>query len=68
MQITRKSILSGIVRTLDIPVTEEHMQAWRGGELIQDAMPHLTADEREFIMTGVTREEWDDLMAWEGDD
>ena len=25
---------------------------------IQEAMPHLTPDEREFIMTGITAEEW----------
>jgi hypothetical protein len=25
---------------------------------IQNAMPHLSVDDREFIMTGVTPEEW----------
>jgi hypothetical protein len=67
MQITRKSLLSGIVRTLDIPVTEEQMQAWRGGVLIQRAMPNLSADDREFILTGITADEWDALMVGEDD-
>lgn len=67
MQITRKSIVSGIVRTLDIPVTEEQMQAWRGGVLIQRAMPNLSDDQREFIMSGITADEWDTVMAGEDD-
>jgi len=56
--ITNVSRLSGIERTLDIPVTKEQLQRWRDGELIQRAMPHLTATQREFLMTGITDEEW----------
>lgn len=33
--------------------------AWQNGALIQNAMPELTADEREFLLTGMTPEEWD---------
>ncbi len=67
MKITRKSILSGIVRTLDIPVTEDQMQAWRDGALLQQAMPNLSYSQREFILTGIIGEEWDSLFP-EGDD
>lgn len=59
MLITRKSTLTGNVRTLEMPVTEAQLEAWKAGELIQKAMPNLTADDREFILTGVTPEEWD---------
>jgi hypothetical protein len=59
MQITRRSILSGTTRTLDLPVTQGQLDRWTAGEYVQVAMPHLSADEREFIMTGVTAEEWD---------
>lgn len=31
---------------------------WNAGLLIQDAFPTLNADEREFIKTGITPEEW----------
>jgi hypothetical protein len=32
---------------------------WRDGRgLIQDCLPYLSADEREFLMTGITPEEW----------
>lgn len=60
MQITKRSMFSGIEYTLDIPVTQEQLDNWHNGMLIQDAMPNLTPDEREFIMTGVTKEEWDE--------
>jgi hypothetical protein len=60
MKITRKSLFSGVERTLDLPVTEEQMRDWENGTLIQLAMPNLTPDQREFIMTGVTSEEWAD--------
>ena len=52
-------MFTGVERTLDLPITEEQLSAWKDGTLIQDAMPKLSADEREFIMTGVTAEEWD---------
>lgn len=65
MKITRKSILSGTIRTLDIDVTDEQMEAWRSGELIQKVMPHLSDDDREFIMTGITPDEWDNMMGEE---
>jgi hypothetical protein len=59
MKITRKSPFSGVVHTLDIPCTEEQLTLWQSGTLIQKAMPNLTSDEREFIKTGITLEEWD---------
>ena len=62
MLITRKSDYSGIERTLDIPVTEEQMQAYQNGGMINRVMPHLTADQREFIMTGIIKEEWDKIF------
>jgi len=59
MKITKVSILSKIERSLELDVTAEEIKAWKSGMLIQDAMPRLTTDEREFIMTGITAEEWE---------
>jgi len=59
MLITKKSILSGIERTLDIPVTQEEFDKWNSGMLIQEAMPNLSPDQREFILTGIVSDEWD---------
>jgi len=62
MKITRVSSFTGIERSMEIPVTQEQLDRWAAGELIQNAMPELTADEREFIKTGVTPEEWENVF------
>jgi hypothetical protein len=59
MRIAMKSILTGNIATRNIPVTHHQIFRWRDGVSIQDAMPHLDADDREFIKTGITPEEWD---------
>jgi hypothetical protein len=63
MEITRVSILTGIERTREIDVTAKQMVEWIGGRLIQDVMPHLSEGDREFIMTGITEEEWDEAFS-----
>ena len=64
MKVTRTSPFSGVENTLDIPnLTEEQLAAYNTGQyLIQDVVPHLTPDEREFIKTGITAQEWDDTF------
>ncbi len=57
MKITMRSILSGVETTRYIPITEHQFAAWQGGQLIQNAAPQLTADEREFLISGLTEEE-----------
>lgn len=68
MLVERRSLLSGIIRTIDLPVTEEEIEAWENGAKIQDAMPNLNATQREFIMTGIVQSEWDDAFDDEEDD
>lgn len=58
MLITRKSYLSGIVRTRDIPCTQAQLDTWEDGCLIQDAMCNVSAEDREFLISGITPEEW----------
>ena len=58
MIITRKSRLTGLEQSMEINIEPHQIAAWEGGVLAQDAMPDLTGDEREFVMTGITREEW----------
>lgn len=64
MKIKKKSKLTGIVREMDIDVTQEQLDAYERREgLIQDIFPHITPDEREFLMTGITPSEWEEYMA-----
>lgn len=58
MLLERTSMLSDKTTTMELPITNEQLDRWRQGELIQNVFPDLTPDEREFIMTGITAEEW----------
>ena len=67
MLITKTSIYSGLTRTMEIGATHMQVQRWQNGEgNIQDIMPQLSADEREFLITGMTPEEWDHAFGEEG--
>lgn len=59
MLITKRSFLSGNTNEREINVTQAQLDNWASGTLIQVAMPHLSADDREFLITGATPEEWD---------
>ena len=59
MNITRTSVVSNITRTIDLPITEEQLRAYQNGMHVQNAFPDLDVDQREFIITGITAEEWD---------
>ena len=65
MKITRTSPFTGKVNTMEIDVTTEQLRDWQKGALIQNAMPNLSADEREFIKTGITAEEWSTMFGVE---
>lgn len=67
MLIERKSALTGITHQREIDVTQEQIHRWKMGELIQNVMSHLSADDREFIKTGITPEEWDKAFPAEPD-
>lgn len=64
--LERRSTLTGRVHTMEIPMEHnafvDAFRAWENGTLIQDAFPTLSVDLREFIMTGITSEEWDSLF------
>jgi hypothetical protein len=62
MLITRKSMYSGKVNTMDLPITDEQIARWESDTLIQNAFPNLNADQREFLMTGILPEEWDEMF------
>jgi hypothetical protein len=68
MKVTRTSVFSGVTHTMELPITPEQLMAWRHHKtLIQDAMPQLSDDEREFLLTGTSSEEWDTLKTAEDD-
>ena len=68
MQITKTSIFSGNTNTMELNVTQEQLTAWESGVHIQVAMPQLNAEEREFVKTGMTPTEWEELFGEEEDE
>lgn len=62
MQIKRRSSLTGEVNTKEINVTPAQIAAWEGGELAQNAFPDASPSEREFIMTGYTDFDWEEMF------
>ena len=65
MMISKMSQFSGVRHIRQIDVTAEQMEDWKNGNAIQNAMPNISADDREFIMTGITPEEWSDTFGEE---
>lgn len=72
MQITKTSILTGNTNTREINITEEQFTQVQNrretGTPIQKIVPHLSADDREFLINGITEEESELYFGKEYDD
>jgi len=65
-----RSRFTGKVNSMDIPGPAAPIRDWlnespRTRPHVQVAFPNLSADEREFLLTGCTPEEWDKLFGEE---
>jgi hypothetical protein len=66
MNVTRTSILSAETNTLFIEgLTQDMLDAWHNGALIQEALAGIPLELREFVMTGVTPDEWNEKIGEE---
>ena len=61
-------MISGNTNTMELNVTLEQIAQWENGMNIQQAMPDLSAEEREFVKTGMTPTEWNELFGEEEDE
>ncbi len=60
MKITRTCPFTGQTNTMDLPITAEQLNEYEAGHtLIQKVFPTLSAEDREFIKTGITPEQWE---------
>lgn len=65
-KVTRQSPLTGVTRVKEIVLDPDDLARYEmGDDLIQRCFPYLSASDREFIMTGITDDEWETLK---GDD
>jgi hypothetical protein len=64
MIVERKSIVTGKVYEMEINITVQQLFDFMNGRsgLAQEAFPDLTADEREFIISGIHPIEWNELF------
>ena len=63
MEYTKCSGLTGKTHTLFIPgLTQDMIDSYNAGALIQDAFDGISPEFREFIMTGITPEEWNTFL------
>lgn len=50
-------------KPVNVPATPEQLAAWKGGVLIQRAMPNLTKDQREILISGICGPCFDAMFA-----
>lgn len=64
MLVTKKCYLNGRTYTMEIPLlTPEKLRLIEyRDQNIQEIAPELSADEREFLMTGITATLWDETF------
>lgn len=53
------SILDGSSGSMEIGIDLSGWEAWQKGTLIQNALPLLNTDEREFLMSGILPDDFD---------
>lgn len=55
--------LDGTRASMELPTTEARIRAWLTlGQLIQKALPELSSEEREFLISGMTPAEWAEMF------
>jgi len=62
MIITRQDPFTGIVNTMDLPITKAQINDYASGTLLQIAFPACNADQREFFKTGIMPDSWDKFL------
>ena len=67
IQVTRQSVITKKINTMELPITQENLDTYEtvGDMLIQDAFPNLDKEQREFLLSGITPQEWNDTFGEE---
>jgi hypothetical protein len=63
MLVTKQSRISGKISSMDLDITSDQLERINLKiELIQNIVPHLSSEQREFLITGITPDEWNELF------
>lgn len=69
MIIKRKSVYSGTIRSKNIPVDPQDWALYETGTAsIHTALPYLSDEDRDFILSGIVEGEWDEAFKTESDE
>lgn len=64
--VERKCPFTGQMNQMELSLTHREysmgMAMWQKGEYIQRAFPTLNAEQREFVMSGITPEKWAEIF------
>jgi len=64
--VHKKSMMTGKINNMLLPTNQGVIEYWlASGDLIQNVMPDLSAEQREFLMSGMTPEEWDEEFGYD---
>jgi hypothetical protein len=63
MVVVAISAATGEKHAMPLEITEAQVLQWVNGANIQVAMPQLTDEGREFLMSGITQVEWDSIFS-----
>lgn len=64
MLITKRDPLTGALNSLELNINQAQLDEFNShnGRMIQVIMPDISANEREFLMTGLTQDSWDEIF------
>lgn len=68
MNISMQDPFTGKYNTVDLPITASQLHRWLKGELIQNVMPNLNDDQREFLISGIPPGKFEEYMGPERED
>jgi len=60
LKVVGACIVSGEEYSIEVPA--EGFTRWQSGTLIQVALPDLSLDDREFLMSGITPDGWGQIF------
>lgn len=70
--VEKKSQLTDKTNQMEIPASVEKVELWLDHKndlpLIQNFFPELNAEQREFLLSGATPEEWESMLPPDEDD
>ena len=60
IKVTRQSVITRQMNTMELPISQDHLDRYDtiGGLLVQNVFPNLDAGQREFLISGITPDEW----------